>query len=199
MKNQKSILTITALALLCIPIGKILIDTGHISLIDGANADITKYTVRLDSTNTPSFLGESSLGSNEMATPSRSVPWVYYSGSRTYPGAHMAVGDLLTGSQQFTSSSVNFTGAISVTIDWTLLNDLNPHDVSVMLYRPGVYPMNILYFDGLTSPHTFTRTDMGAAYKSLHIGLQFFTNESAPDAIFVLNSLEVVYDCIPVS
>ena len=134
MKNQKSILTITALALLCIPIGKIIIDTGHISLIDGANADITNYTVRLDSTNTPSFLGESSLGTYQVATPSRSVDWVYYPGSRTYPNAHMAVGDLMSSTQQFNTGSL-FAGAISMTLDWTLLNDLDPGNVTVLFFH----------------------------------------------------------------
>ncbi|NCA97240.1 MAG: hypothetical protein EOM77_03560 [Bacteroidia bacterium] len=195
-------MTITALALLCVPLGKVLIDTAdNHALISGADAYITEYTVRLDSTNTPSFLGESSLGTYEVATPSRSLEWVYYPGSRTYPNAHMAVGDLYPDTQQFnTGNLMNVTGAISMTLDWTLLNNLDPSNVAILFFTPGTEYMSVYHLNNTyTSPYTFDREDFGETYKSLHIGLQFHSYASAPDAMFVLNSLEVVYDCIAVS
>lgn len=118
----------------------------------------------------------------------------------SYPGAHLAITNLSTGTRSFSNEmGAIITGAISVTVDWTALNDLAAENIQVMFCEmtgEGMTPTGNYNFSEFTSPHTFSRSDMGSSYSSLFLAFQVYSYMSAPDAIFVLNSLEVIYDCI---
>jgi len=204
MRKMKLIIAVAALTILCIPLADVLFDSDYVFPIDGVKADITEYTVRLDSTNTPSVLSSEPAadGVYEIVAPSRSVQWLYGPGSYTYENAHFAIGDLYPNTRQFGNLNTSLiTGVVEMTVAWTALNGLDPSNIKILFCTPaeggGMDVVNFVDFEGLTSPHTFTRTDFGDSYKSSNIAFQVSTYAASPDAIFVLNSLEITYDCIP--
>lgn len=202
MKKNKGLFVLSTLGFLCIPLAKIIIDTGDAMLIKGADAKITAYTVRLDSTNTPAELTSTPIpsGSWFFANPSRSVKWLYGEGVTSYTGAHLALTGLNTMRDFGSHPATLITGVISMTLDWTALNGLVNDDIAVLLCTPaaegGMDVANFIRLGEFTSPHTFTRTDFSYAYSSASIALQI--QSSAENAVFVLNSLEIVYDCVPI-
>lgn len=200
MKKQKLFVMVNALVIFCIPLALLLIDTDHFSIADMTGARSTEYTIRLDSTNTPEFLSEEPLPTNSwlIATPSRSVGWLYETGTRTYPNAHLAMTDLASVRSFSTTDTLPITGVLSITIDWAVLNGLMASDISMYIWKMDgeAGPASEHNFNGLTSPHTFTRSDLGDYYSSCKIMLQMQASAGAPNAMFVLNSLEISYDCI---
>ncbi|MFA5283387.1 MAG: hypothetical protein WC366_02590 [Bacilli bacterium] len=202
MKKQKWFFVANGLIALCIPLALLFVDTSHFSVADMAGAKLTEYTIRLDSTNTPEFLSEEPLptGSYLFSTPSRSVVWSYETGMTSYPEAHLAMTDLASVRSLGNNASIPITGVLSIPVSWMALNGLTGSNINMNCYPVGgefIIPPTYLNLNGLTSPHTFTRADIGDPYSSLQMVLQVQADIGAPNAIFVLNYLEIVYDCIP--
>ncbi|MDY0345695.1 MAG: hypothetical protein WC215_04095 [Bacilli bacterium] len=203
MKKLNVIFVTAITAMVCISLGKMIIDKGNNGL--GVKAEPLLYEIRLDSTNRKSGLpltaGDTAISG--FYIPSRSVEWQHYGPVYAPENGHIGYDfhkqfgwcDFI--SYRINNSYEGIKGIQTLTIDYEIIGTV----VSASMYYGSVWAPASVPFEGVdslnfnssTSPVVLDMDDLSEYQDNFYLRFRLYANSIG--AKFIIKSLVATYTC----